>query len=113
MKPPPPILTFCQVYGWVAIAAEAEGAAVRTAVIATSGTAVAATVASVVRMALRRLPRIGRVPLSAGGRRGDGAPPGAGGLAHFGQPGGGALPTGKRQVAGRRSASLIAAWGRA
>src|ERR1017187_8552055 len=75
MKPPPPILTFCQVYGWVAVAAEAEGAAVRTAVMATSGTAVAATMASVVRIALRRFLRIGRIPLSAAGRGMNGSPP--------------------------------------
>src|ERR1022692_4505526 len=98
MKPPPPILTFCQVYGWVAIAAEAEGAAVRTAVIATSGTAVAATVASVVRMALRRLLRIGRVPLSAAARGMNGSPPGLWSWPAFGHPAGAGLRRGKRRA---------------
>src|ERR1700676_3657842 len=112
MKPPPPILTFCQVYGWDAVAAEAEGAAVRGAVMATSGTAAAATVASVVRMALRRFPRIGRIPLSAAGRGMNGSPAGPGSW-HAVAKRAGADCRRERQVAGRRSASLIAAWGRA
>src|SRR3984893_6721593 len=68
MKPPPPILTFCQVYGCVAVAADAAGAAVTAAVMATIGTEVAATVASVVRTTLRGFLRIGGFPLSAADR---------------------------------------------
>src|ERR1700732_2085998 len=70
MKPPPPILTFCQVYGCVAVAADAAGAAVTAAVMATIGTEVAATVASVVRTTLRGLLRIAGFPLSAADRGG-------------------------------------------